>query len=391
MPSRLALTAVATAVLACQRCCAAPASGASSVRLRTEYLANPVGIDAPAPRFSWAPQAARRGAAVAAYRLVVMALADGATVWDSGSVAANATTNIAYAGAAALASDADYEWSVTWADELGAVSAPASARFSTALFAPSDWRGAQWVGGGMIRAEFNVSGAPGARVKRSRLFISVPGFYKAWINGQLTDDHELGGFTTFEERVLYDAVDVTALVVPGCNALGVLVAGGWWAQVAGIVNRPHDDSTRVVLSVTDESGATAYYASSLDGAGLAPGTLPLQFASSASPVTSSNVYGGESYDARLEQPGWASCAFTPPAGAAAWSQAGPVALDPLAPNNLTGGPFISVNSVQIKIDQDFPLVAVSPYPTGDGSWLADFGRAFTRATAHARTRARAPA
>ena len=371
--------AAALAACACACACArarssAAPGAASSARLRTEYLDGPLSIDSPAPRFSWAPQAARRGAAVAAYRLVVTAQAGGgSTVWDSGVVASNATTNVPYAGAA-LASDADYSWSVVWTDELGADSAPASAAFSTALFAPSDWRGAHWVGGNFIRAEFNVTGG-GARVKRARLFISVPGFYKAYINGALTDDHELGGFTTFEERVMYDAVDVTALVVPGCNALGVLVAGGWWAVVAGIVNRPHDHSTRVVLSVTTLDGATTYYASTLDGGGgLAPGTLPLSFSTSTSPLTSDNVYGGQSYDARLEQPGWASCAFTPSAGAAAWSPAGPVSLDPLAPNNLTGGPFISANSVQITVDEEFPLVAVSAYPTGDGSFLADFGQ-----------------
>jgi hypothetical protein len=184
---------------------------------------------------------------------------------------------------------------------------------------------------------------------------------------------------------MYDAVDVTALVVPGCNALGVMVFGGWWDVVGGVIGKPHGPATRVVLSVTDESGATAYYASTLDGAGLAPGTLPLQFSSSSSPATSANVYGGASYDARLEQPGWAACAFMPPAGAASWSPASAPATDPLAPYNGTGTvPLISANPTPIRIDQDFPLAAVTEYPTGDGSWLADFGRACkTRALARA--------
>ena len=34
-----------------------------------------------------------------------------------------------------------------------------------------------------------------------------------------------------------------------------LLYAGWWAQVAGIVNRPHDHSTRVVLSITTVDGA----------------------------------------------------------------------------------------------------------------------------------------
>eukprot|EP00665_Eupelagonemidae_sp_cell47_P006069 gene6068-6905_t len=59
--------------------------------LLCEYLASPaVGVDHKAPRFSWALAAAGRGAASAAYQIVVADDAN-ATVWDTGRVASGAS------------------------------------------------------------------------------------------------------------------------------------------------------------------------------------------------------------------------------------------------------------------------------------------------------------
>ncbi len=49
----------------------------------------------------------------------------------------------------------------------------------------------------------------------------MPGYYKAWINGQLIDDHALGYFTTFQKRVYYDATDCTNKFRVGQNAFGI--------------------------------------------------------------------------------------------------------------------------------------------------------------------------
>ena len=116
-----------------------------------------------------------------------------------------------------------------------------------------DWHGAQWLASpengslNTFRSEFIVADVP----VRARLYISGLGFAKTWLNGNLVDDHELGQFVTFQERVLYDVVDVTALLGKGANAIGLMLAHGWFSFHgidAGI------RQFRLLLSVTTTSG-----------------------------------------------------------------------------------------------------------------------------------------
>ena len=155
-----------------------------------------------------------RGQSQSAYSLTVTNAKTGAAVWTTGKVAGNSSTNIPYAGSA-LTSDTDYSWSVTWYDANGVAAAPATSTFGTGMYQIADWQSAKWVGGAngvnTLRAEFTIN----APVTRARLFISGLGYYKSWLNGQLTDDHVLGQFTTFEQRVLYDVWDVTNLLHEG--------------------------------------------------------------------------------------------------------------------------------------------------------------------------------
>jgi alpha-L-rhamnosidase len=189
------------------------AAAQSSSRLRVEYLESPIGLDEPTPRFSWALEHPDRGQGMTAYEIVVSS--GGSTVWDSGKVSGTRPTNVPYGGSTALASDTDYTWTVTWWDNAGTQSTPATGTWSTGLFNPADWQGAAFVGGpggvNTLRSEFTVGGY----VTRARLYIIGLGYYRAWINGQLTDNHELGPFTTFEKRILYDTWDVTNLVHQG--------------------------------------------------------------------------------------------------------------------------------------------------------------------------------
>eukprot|EP00729_Bicosta_minor_P017132 gene17132-31839_t len=86
------------------------------------------------------------------------------------------------------------------------------------------------------------------------------GYAKTWLNGNLTDTHELGQFVTFEERVLYDCVDVTAQIRNGVNAFGVMVGVGWFAA-EGINVGPRQ--FLALLSVQTVDGSTVYYPSTL--------------------------------------------------------------------------------------------------------------------------------
>lgn len=142
------------------------------------------------------------------------------------AVNSNKTLNIVYGGAA-LTSDSDYSWTVTWADSNGVQSPPATGTFSTAIVRTADWQGAAWLMGNsteenVFRASFSAS--PTLAVVRARLFLCGLGYAKAFVNGARTDAFELGTFTTFQQRTLYETFDITQLVRPGEATRGQLRA-----------------------------------------------------------------------------------------------------------------------------------------------------------------------
>jgi alpha-L-rhamnosidase len=354
---------------------AAAAGDATATRLRVERLAASVAIDTARPRFSWALAHPRRAEAQTAYRIVVARAADGAVAWDSGKVGGAATLNVAYNGSAALLPDTDFVWTVTSWDSEGLASAPASAAFSTALFADADWRGAQYVSSAAngslntYRAEFSVpgSGAPAAAVARARLYLLGLGYAKALINGELADDHELGSFTTFERRALYLAVDVTALVRTGCNALGVMVGHGWFAQPSVNVG---PRQFRALLSVTTADGATSFFASTVSGEGEGGagggGASALTFAATAGPVTADDIYVGETYDGRVAASlsGWARCGYSPAPGVA-WAASVAPAVTPA-----TLGSVLGAHRTWVRTDREYAAGLISqPLP---GVFVLDF-------------------
>ena len=347
----------------CVLLAAAAAARASSpspaYRLRVEYLASPLTIDVPTPRFSWALAHADRGQLQTAYHLILKS-ASGAVVWDTGVVASNTSLNVGYGGPA-LQSDADYVWSVSWTDSAGAVAPAASATFSTGLLSPAAWQGAEYLsssGNGSLntyRSEFTLAALP----VRARLFVVGLGYAKTFLNGAPTDDHELGAFTTFEQRVLYDVIDVTPLMRAGCNAVGIMLGHGWYAQPK-VHSGPRQ--FRLLLSLTDGAGAVTYLHSA---AAAAPGALT--FAAAAGPVTADDIYLGETYDARvaLALAGWQSCGFAPAPGV--WQPAQPPAVSPA-----TTGAIVSAQNVLVRTDTTYsPAAITQPFP---GVFVFDMGQ-----------------
>ena len=120
------------------------------VDLRADYRVNPLGIDRLPPALSWRMESARPGAARTAYRIVAASgekeLAAGNYFWDSGKVASDRSTQVAYDGPAPKAGERVW-WQVKIWDEKGKEgdwSQPSW--FETGLLNEAGWQGAQWIG-----------------------------------------------------------------------------------------------------------------------------------------------------------------------------------------------------------------------------------------------------
>ena len=314
---RAAPVAASVAVLTC-----APNAFADTAPdgLTTEHAGSGVQVDVTRPRLSW-----RDGAAQTAYEVV---LSDGRRVlWDSGRVASAEQTDIPYGGPA-LASDASYSWSVRVWDDRGRASGwsrPAS--FETALLSPADWS-AKWIGRNdpaappalgeqapapLLRKDFTL----GRDVVSARLHIAGLGYYVAWIDGRRVGEQVLDpGPTQYAKTAVYRSFDVTGMLRGGRNAIGVMLGRGYFgattAEGFGWGTRPDRHEPRLIaqLDIRYRDGSTARVAS--DGSWqLADGPL------------TDDLYFGEHYDARREQPGWTAPGFS----ASGWTPA-PVQASP---------------------------------------------------------------
>ncbi len=119
-----------------------PGAPGAPENLRAEYQANPLGLEAAAPRFSWEVSDLRRGAVQTAYQIIVSH--DGKRLWSSGKVESDQSIQVAYAGPS-LESAQRYVWRVRTWDRHGVVSPySAPAFWEMGLLKPDDWT-ASWI------------------------------------------------------------------------------------------------------------------------------------------------------------------------------------------------------------------------------------------------------
>jgi len=291
----------------------------NAVRLRCEHQENPIGIGERRPRFSWVIESDGQGVRQRGYRLQVSTSADfGDFLWDSGEVRSPQSVLVDYAGPA-LRSGTRYHWRVRVRDNHGQDSPWSEPAFFETALDPLEWKarfvtpeeeGAGASSAGMLlRREFTVEG----EVQSARIYASALGVYELRLNGQRVGDALLTpGWTSYSKRLLYQTWDVTALVKPGPNAVSAVLGCGWYkGDLAGWLGRRNVYGSRTALIaqlivrhadgreelvVTDESWKCA-----------------------AGPILYSELYHGETYDARRELPGHDQAGYDDSAWRPVWS------------------------------------------------------------------------
>ncbi len=123
-------------------------SATGPAKLQVDNLDTPLGIDDPAPSFSWQLRDPAHGARQTAYELKVATarerLAGKTDVWSSGRIDSAESLNVRYKGAA-LKPSTRYWWRVmVWGND-GKPYAAATSWFETGLLDQDAWK-AQWIG-----------------------------------------------------------------------------------------------------------------------------------------------------------------------------------------------------------------------------------------------------
>ncbi len=281
-------------------------------RLQCELRANPESIDTPRPRLSWVVTSAVRGDRQTAYRVLVASrkgLLNGnrGDLWDTGKVASDETLHIEYNGRP-LRSRMECWWKVRVWDRNGKPSAWSEpARWAMGLMKPSDWR-AQWIGCAVDRQsadDLTYLPAPLFRrefvvrepVRRAVIYASAAGLYELWLNGRRVGrDYFTPGWTEYHRRLYYQAYDVTSMLRPrSTNALGAVLGDGWYGL-------HHHGRGRLAL----KAQLHIEYASGRTDTVV---TDRRWKTTDRSPIRMSDIYNGETYDARLAMAGWSNAGF----------------------------------------------------------------------------------
>lgn len=151
-----------------------------------------------------------------------------------------------------------------------------------------------------LRCEFDLR----APVVRGRLYITALGVYEAVLNGRVVGDHVLApGWTSYDHRLRYQTFDVTADLREGPNALGAILGDGWYRGRLGFEGGCRNiwGNRLAVLAQLEVEYAN--------------GTVEViatdeRWRAATGPILASDLYDGETYDARLERPGWGEAGYS---------------------------------------------------------------------------------
>ncbi|NEW81991.1 MAG: family 78 glycoside hydrolase catalytic domain [Mariniphaga sp.] len=352
--------------------------------LKCDGRINPLGIEAMNPRFSWVINSNERETRQSAYQILVADSPEKlkkniGNIWDSKIVKSDRSIQVEYAGST-LSSEKKYYWKVkiyNQAEKASSWSEPAI--WQMGLLSVNYWDKASWIGfenlpdsmkvvpgvhgdGNKLgnkaakrsivpifRKEFSVE----KKIKSATLYISGLGHYEATINGVKVGQSFLApGWTNYDKVCLYNSYDVTPQLKEGKNAIGVIVGNGFYN-----INRERYRKIVIAygypkmisnLKINYQDGTSSSVVSGTD------------WKCSPSPIVYSSIYGGEDYDATLEQKGWDQPGFDD----SKWKMSFPV----------------TVPSGKLSAETDFPVTIREVIKVKKaeliepGKYLYDFGQ-----------------
>ena len=305
-------------------------------------------------RFSWKLKSDLENVMQKTYRVTICK--EGEIVFDSNTVDSDQSCDITF-DELFLQPATEYVWNLCVKDNQNQ-SAIASLPFATELY-PDMWQ-AEWI----TPADYTVSWAPylrkkftaNAGVRRAVLYACGLGCAEYYINGnKVSEDYIDPPMTNYEKEVLYRAYDVTDHIKEQ-NTLVAWLGEGFYSQsqvwdyggfsygnvcLIARLEIEYTDGTRQAI-VTDTT-----------------------WKSKNSPIILNNIYGGETYDARLETPDFALAEGSD----AGWYDC--------VVDTVPKGELKPCNMPPVRIIRRIPAVSVKPScGKDDGAWIFDMGENF---------------
>lgn len=268
--------------------------------LKVNRLTQPLGFALGRPAFSWIVEDTPDRAQLAARFVLAADRACQQILFDSGKVAGRAIDSVAYRPPISLAPRTRYYWKVmVWGETEYAESEVTW--FETAKMDEA-WQ-TQWItpdfaGNQTHPILFKHFELP-ARIVSARAYICGLGLYELQLNGQRIGNEYLTPYcNAYDQWLQYQTFDITPQLADGQNLIAVMLGNGWYKGRYGLPDTPGQSHTygdqfallcevRIIL----ESGEEVVIGTDLT------------WQATPAPVLASDIYDGETYDARLEKRG----------------------------------------------------------------------------------------
>lgn len=285
------------------------------------------------PRFGWTMQSDVNGTRQTAYEIEIRTNGTNrsqASVWSSGKIRSAQSQHVSCdAAPLSAATGLNYLWRVrVWdeADRPSDWSAESAFRYAPRTFGQGTWIGAitrraarlpegrKFHGGELKKPEVKAlweavdtlakksiylrkSFRTGKQILEATAHVCGLGHYEFSLNGTKVGDGEFTPlWSDYDKTVYYNTYDVTRLLQRGENVAGVLLGNGFYNVQGGRYRKLQISfgapTLLFRLEVNYTDGTSEVIASGAD------------WKYDFSPITFNCIYGGEDYDARLEQRGW---------------------------------------------------------------------------------------
>lgn len=329
--------------------------------LRTEYKKDPLGMDELAPRFSYKLEG---DSLKQLSRKILVWSEEGECVWED-MRESDTTCQIVYMGKT-LKPFTRYFWSVTVQDENGDSFASAGTDFFETGFLGKRWEG-KWITSyppcgidtlwhvQRLYRNFSLAG----KVKKARFYTTALGLYELRLDGKkVTEDIFTPGWTDYNERVQYQAYDVTEFLTEGDHTWAILLASGWFSgRIANNWNKgAHGYGKHALflgeLHITYEDGRKEKILTDES----------FRYLLDNSSIVMSDIYMGETCNATFEDNSW---------------------MLPATPPHMEGNVLVERPGVHVTWHHGAPvrrmeyLKPVRITRNSAGVYLVDFGQNFT--------------
>ena len=306
--------------------------------LRCEMAENPLAVSQNQPRLSWQLVSKENSVSQSAYQILVSSSEeklkkDNGDIWSSGKVVSNKNLQITYSGTP-LKNESKYFWKVkvwnqkdkasSWSKTasfkiapsalnpiwIGAITKadshlPEGRNYHTATFNKekkaslinaSDSLSRRSI---MLRKPFSVN----KEIKEAVVYVSGLGHYELTINGKKIGNSEFAPlWTDYDKTVNFNTHELTAdQLKKGENVIGVLLGNGMYNTLAERYSKFYvsfgPPTLFFKMKVIYKDGSEEIIKSDAS------------WKYSKSPITYNSIFGGEDYNANLEQKGWNTKGF----------------------------------------------------------------------------------